>query len=71
MRIDQSSPSPTCAAVIGGCNCSKALLSGSVPDLELDDLFLNLDGSKAKVDSDGANVGLGKGVVLRVERKEL
>jgi hypothetical protein len=52
------------ASVITRSDGSESLLAGCVPDLQLDCLAIQLDGSDFEVDANGANVALGVRVVL-------
>lgn len=45
------------AAVVGGGDGAEALLTGCVPDLELDALAVQLDGTDLEVDADGRDEG--------------
>jgi len=61
-------------AVVRGCNGPKALLSRSVPNLQLDDLAFQFNGpdflSRAyEVDADGGNEAFSVGVVCEAEEE--
>ncbi len=58
-------PSPQLffSAHLPGSDGPEPLLPGRVPDLQLDGLAVQLDGSDLEVDADGGDVGFGVGVV--------
>ena len=58
-----------CAAVVGRRDGAEALLSRRIPDLQLDGLGIQLDGTDLEVDADGGDVGLGIGVVGEAQQQ--
>ncbi len=50
-------------------DCSKPLLSGRVPDLQLDGFAVELDRADLEVHADSADVALGVGVVGEPEQE--
>jgi len=57
------------AAVVRRRNCAKAFLTGSVPNLKLDCLALELDRADFKVHANGRNIALGVGVVRETKKQ--
>jgi hypothetical protein len=57
------------AAVVRGGDGAEALLSGGVPNLELDCLAVELDGTNLEVDADGGDIRFRVGVVGESEEK--
>ena len=52
-----------------GSNGAKTLLSSGVPDLELDALTVELDGTDFEVNPDGGDERRGKGIVREAEEQ--
>lgn len=52
------------SAIVGGRDGAKALLPGRVPNLQFDRFLVNFQRAKAKIDANGTNVRLCKGIVL-------
>lgn len=57
------------SAVVGSCDGAEAFLTSSVPDLKLDFLAIELNGTDLKVDSDGGDETGGEGVIREAEQK--
>jgi hypothetical protein len=57
------------AAIIGGRNRSKALLSGSIPNLKLNGLSIKLDCANFEIDTNSGNVRLRVRVVREPEQQ--
>ena len=55
--------------IVPGCDCSKPFLACGIPNLQLDGFAVQLDGSDLKVNSNGANVAFGVGVVGEPQQK--
>ena len=56
-------------AVVRGGNCAETLLSGGIPNLELDGLPVELNGTDLKVDSNGRDVRFSVGIVGESEEE--
>ena len=56
------------ATVVRGGDGPEALLAGSVPNLELDGLPLQVNGANLKVNADGADEALRVGVVREAQQ---
>lgn len=56
------------ATVVGGSDGAEALLPRRVPDLQLDALAVQLDGSYLEVDADGCDEGRGEGVFAEAQQ---
>lgn len=54
-----------CAPIVCAADCAKALLPGGVPNLQLDRLAVQIDGSDLKVNANCADVALSVGVVRK------
>merc|ERR1712093_124598 len=57
------------AAVVRGGDCPEALLAGRVPDLQLDLLAIELDGTYLEVDADSGDEGGRPCVVAEAEQE--
>ena len=51
--------------VVGACDCSESLLSGSVPDLKFGELALHLYSFEPKINSDCGQIALLKLVICK------
>lgn len=56
-----------CAAVVGCCDCSEALLACRVPYLQFYALAVEVDGADFEVDADGCDEGRGETVFAEAE----
>ena len=56
-------------AVVGGGDGAEALLSSGIPDLKLDGLPVQVQGADLEIDTDGADVGLGVGIIDETEEE--
>ena len=52
-----------------GCDCSESFLASSIPDLQLDGFAVQLNGPNLEIDTDGADVAFGVGVVREPQQK--
>jgi len=58
-----------CPPVVAAGDGAEALLPSGVPNLQLDDLAIDLDGTDFKIDTDCANVCLGVGIVSEAQEQ--
>mmetsp|Transcript_24079 Transcript_24079/g.75448 ORF Transcript_24079/g.75448 Transcript_24079/m.75448 type:complete len:263 (+) Transcript_24079:560-1348(+) len=56
-------------AVVAAGDCAEALLPGSIPNLQLDHLALELHGANFKVDADGGDVALCVGIIRETQQE--
>jgi len=56
-------------AVVRGSNCAETLLAGGVPNLELDGLAVELNGTDLKVNSNGGDVRFRVGIISKSEEE--
>lgn len=57
--------------VVAGSNCLEAFLASSVPDLELDGLAVNINGSDLEVNANSWHEVLSKEIILKIILKSI